>query len=180
MNEGHDLLLNIANKKLLNIHSLNKDDLVIDNVNLVDLLVSIEEDVYNFSFVTDTIIDRVVSNLKIKDEISFKKSITQIRDLLVGRRDYNLKINLNSEYLKQISIFVDGLISLLDLQAPGITKKEKHEKSCTDLINAIKSKEIISDFAFIENIVREYNEIEFDKDTEKSNNKFFFCLALNL
>ena len=34
MNEGHDLLLNIANKKLLNIHSLNKDDLVIDNVNL--------------------------------------------------------------------------------------------------------------------------------------------------
>ena len=97
MDGGQELLLNILDAKLKTLNEFNKDDVMCNGINLVDLVKSIERNEDNFANVTNDVIDYVIENVSVKNPENFKSNTIKVRDLLIGKRDYNLKVELNTE-----------------------------------------------------------------------------------
>ena len=95
MNEGKGLLLKVINSKLESLENLTSEDIVVSDINLLDLSNRLKESIDNLSELTDEIIDKVIDDNNYSKKNTFRTNIIQLRDLLIGKRDYNLKLNLN-------------------------------------------------------------------------------------
>lgn len=162
MNEGKELLIKIVENKQMSISSLNKEDIIFENVNLVELSKKLHQSMDYISELSDNLIDKVITDSNYK-KTSFKKDLYKLRDLLIGKRDYNLQINFTKEQIQVYETFIKLLDEILEKAVPGIVNVEQVEHMCNNLMTQIKHKEIINDFAFIESITQDYNAI--NKDT---------------
>ncbi len=167
MEEGKELLYRVIEHRLASISEIDKEDIYVDSVNLVELLRSILSNTDNLADMTDQIIDKVIDDIKSKNATSIKNDIVKIRDLLIGKRDYHLNVDLSQEYQSTIETVVNALSNLLEKKVPGIINIEEVEKKCKLLYQKLKRNEIISDFAFVEEIVRDYNEVEYEPNMIK-------------
>lgn len=162
--EGKDLLLKIIEEKLHTLEQLDTESLKINDVPLITILNVAEKDIENFSNMSDEIIEQVVDLGNVKKANQLKSTLKQARDLLVGRRDYNLKVNLTPEYVEAIETFKDILKNKIESAVPGAINYESIEESCRNLQELINGEKIIHDFKMIEELVKEYNYLEFDNN----------------
>lgn len=157
MNEGRELLVNIINNKLDSIKSLENESVIVNDVNVVNLYHEIMIDDDNIYKVTDEIIEYVCAN-----DPSFKESITKVRDLLVGKKEYNLNVQINEEYLSIIEVFKSLLFETIDASVPGLANAEETKNRLNSLLEKIKNRELINDYELIENIVKDYKPTSYD------------------
>lgn len=157
MNEGRELLINIINNKLDSIKSLENESVIVNDVNVVNLYHEIMIDDDNIYKVTDEIIEYVCAN-----DPSFKESITKVRDLLVGKKEYNLNVQINEEYLSIIEVFKSLLFETIDASVPGLATAEETKNKLNSLLEKIKNRELINDYELIENIVKDYKPTSYD------------------
>lgn len=164
MDEGKNLLYEIIDDKLHKIADLDTSSIECDNVNLKELSNSLKKDITDFYLVTDNILNKIIESANIKNVSSFTKSAISARDLLIGKNDYNLKVNLSKEYQDTINTFVKYLDNYLDSINPEIVNKEEIIKRINELRKKIDNKLIINDFSLIESIVKDYDEVNKDKN----------------
>ena len=157
MNEGRELLINIINNKLDSIKSLENESVIVNDVNVVSLYHEIMIDDDNIYKVTDEIIEYVCAN-----DPSFKELITKVRDLLVGKKEYNLNVQINEEYLSIIEVFKSLLFETIDASVPGLATAEETKNKLNSLLEKIKNRELINDYELIENIVKDYKPTSYD------------------
>ena len=155
MNEGKGILIKIIDNKLNSISKLNNNPVIYQDINLVDLTYTLSESVDNFSELTDEVIERITARHNKKK--AFRTSVNQLRDLLIGKRDYKLKVNLTDEHNETYNTFITLLKEYIEETQPGIIDSEKNEEYCNTLLQQITRKEIITNFEFIEQITEEYN-----------------------
>ncbi len=167
MEEGKELLYRVIEQKLNMTSQIDKEDIYVDSINLVELLRSILSNTDNLADMTDQVINNIIADIKSKNADSIKNDIIKIRDLLIGKRDYHLNIEISQEYQSTIDTVVNALSNLLEKRVPGIINIEEVEEKCKLLYRKLKRNEIISDFAFIESVVRDYNEIEYETNMVK-------------
>lgn len=164
MDGGQELLLSILDAKLKMINEFNKDDIMCNGINLVDLVKSIEKNDDNFANVTNDVIDYVIENISVKNPENFKSNTIKVRDLLIGKKDYNLKVELNTEYKNIINTFVKYLNRILGNILPGVVDISELEKSVNRLKQNILNREIINDFDLIEDLLLEYDKNNYDSN----------------
>lgn len=164
MDGGQELLLSILDAKLKMINEFNKDDIMCNGINLVDLVKSIEKNDDNFANVTNAVIDYVIENISVKNPENFKSNTIKVRDLLIGKKDYNLKVELNTEYKNIINTFVKYLNRILGNILPGVVDISELEKSVNRLKQNILNREIINDFDLIEDLLLEYDKNNYDSN----------------
>ena len=164
MDGGQELLLSILDAKLKMINEFNKDDIMCNGINLVDLVKSIEKNDDNFANVTNAVIDYVIENISVKNPENFKSNTIKVRDLLIGKQDYNLKVELNTEYKNIINTFVKYLNRILGNILPGVVDISELEKSVNRLKQNILNREIINDFDLIEDLLLEYDKNNYDSN----------------
>lgn len=149
MNEGKDLLIKILNKKLSQIKEIDKEKIYFENINLIELYKKITQDISEFANCSDNLISTIVS----PSSANFEKKLRQIRDLYLGKRDYNLKINITKDYEDQLNKFIAHFKNYLETSIPSFMSIESDEEEIIKIQNALRNKEIISNFAFIEKLV---------------------------
>lgn len=164
MDGGQELLLSILDAKLKMINEFNKDDIMCNGINLVDLVKSIEKNDDNFANVTNDVIDYVIENISVKNPENSKSNTIKVRDLLIGKQDYNLKVELNTEYKNIINTFVKYLNRILGNILPGVVDISELEKSVNRLKQNILNREIINDFDLIEDLLLEYDKNNYDSN----------------
>lgn len=164
MDEGKILLYEIIEDKLHKITDLDTSSIECDNINLKELSILIKEDITNFYLVTDNILNRIVESTSIKNISSFTKKAISARDLLIGKNNYNLKVKLSKEYENTIYSFIKYLDKYLNSINPEIINKEEIVKRIIDLRKKIDNNLIINDFDIIESIVKDYDEVNQDKN----------------
>ena len=164
MDEGKELLYKVIDTKLKQLSKINKDDIIFDDVNLVSLLESIRSDISNFSNVTDELLDKVLGYGNLRRKQNYKKTILRARDLLIGKRDYNLKVKLTKEYTDAINQFTDLFAAMLDEKVPGVINVETVTNKCHELKHRLKNHEVVSDYEFIESITNDYDPVECDNN----------------
>lgn len=162
MDGGQELLLGILDAKLKTLNEFNKDDIMCNGINLVDLVKSIEKNEDNFANITNDVIDYVIDNVSVKNPENFKSNSIKVRDLLIGKKDYNLKVDLNAEYKSVISTFVKYLNKILGNILPGVVDINELETSINRLKQNILNREIINDFDLIEDLLMEYDKVNYD------------------
>ena len=116
MDEGKEILYKFIEFKSHNISSVDQDEIIIDGINLVDIADMLEKSIDNLCDVPDSIIDKVIDDAKI-DDINFKKNIVQLRDLLVGKRNYNLFVKISKEYERNMLILLASHLQIESAEA---------------------------------------------------------------
>lgn len=164
MSEEKKLLYSIIEHKLVRVSSLNKADIIVDNVNLVDLLKSIIASPYNISAMTDIIIEKIANESNNHNNPNFASDITNLRNYLSHQISNNLKIELTPDQTKLVNQVIENLKDILENKGTIITNVEEVERQCNDLLRKLKKKELINNFDFIEEITKEYNIIDFDNN----------------
>ena len=162
MDEGKEILYKFIEFKNNNISSVDQDEIIIDGINLVDIADMLEKNIDNLCDVPDSIIDKVITDAKI-DDINFKKNIVQLRDLLVGKRNYNLFVKINKEYEKAFDTFKENLLKIINKKVPGAKNYIEIDKNLTQLKNGLDNHKLIKNFDFIESIAHEYDESNYEK-----------------
>ncbi|MDE5631106.1 MAG: hypothetical protein K2I70_05845, partial [Bacilli bacterium] len=160
MSEEKKLLYSIIEHKLDRVSSLNKDDIIVDNVNLVDLLKSIITSPYNISNMTDIIIEKLANETNNHNNSNFAGDITNLRDFLSHQKSNNLRIELSPAQTKLVNQVIENLKDILENKGAIITNVEEVERQCNELLRKLKKKELINNFDFIEEITKEYNIVE--------------------
>ena len=161
MDEGKELLYKIIENKLIKLSEINENDYLYNNVNLVELSSSIMNDINYFANVTDDIIDKVLSSTNYQD---LKKTLIKIRDLYLGKKEYNIKVEDKEEYHAAISTFVNLLNLMLESNHPDITKASYIKKECENIILKLKRKELIEDTLLIERMIGDYDPVRYGKN----------------
>lgn len=140
MSEEKKLLYNIIEHKLSRVSSLNKSDIIVDNVNLVELLKSIIASPYNIADMTDLIIEKLAKETNNHNNPNFALDIINLRNFLAHQRDYNLKIELTPEQTKLVNQVIENLKDILENKGSIITNVEEVERQCNDLLKKLKKK----------------------------------------
>ncbi len=166
MDEGKEILYKFIEFKNNNISSVDQDEIIIDGINLVDIADMLEKNIDNLCDVPDSIIDKVITDAKI-DDINFKKNIVQLRDLLVGKRNYNLFVKINKEYEKAFDTFKENLLKIINKKVPGAKNYIEIDKNLTQLKNGLDNHKLIKNFDFIESIAHEYDESNYENNMIK-------------
>lgn len=164
MSEEKKLLYNIIEQKLAKVSSLNKSDIIVDNVNVVELLKSIIVSPYNIADMTDILIEKLSEESNNHNNPNFKTDLINLRNFLSHQREYNLKIELTPEQTKLVNQVIENLKDILENKGTIITNVATVERECNDLLRKLKKKELINHFDFIEEITKEYNVVEFDNN----------------
>lgn len=163
MNEGKELLYKIIDNEFDILSAYNEKDVICDDINLIELYTSMDEDNNNFYKVTDKIIDYVINETKYKNA-SFKANAIKVRDLLVGKMEYNLNVEMKKEYISTINTFSKQLLKLINSKTPDGVDVEILRSKLKALKKDSSSLALIKDFDFIKKIVKDYNEIAFEKN----------------
>lgn len=164
MDEGRELLIKVIETKLSAMSAYKSEDIVVDNINLVELLRSIIVNPNCLADMTDPIIDKIISETKHQDAKEYKSSIKRVRDLLIGKRDYKLNVDLLPEYRDIINNVIEDMTDILDKKVPGIVNVEEESKKCNDLLRKVRRRELINDFKYIEELTMEYNAALYDQN----------------
>lgn len=164
MDEGKKLLSLIIEDKLAKLAKLNEEDLYIDNTNIKELLESITKDINNFYIVTDEIINKVIEIFPIKNEDTFRLNVRSARDLLIGKKEYNLNVKLTQEHLEAINLLKKCLDNRIKSLNPEIINKDENLKRLTELKKQVVGNLLINDFVMVEEITRDYDKANFDKN----------------
>lgn len=164
MDEGKILLHDIIEDRLHKIEYLDTSMVECDNINLKELSDLLKKDIANFYQVTDNILNKIIATSNVLDLSSYTKNVTNARDLLIGKNEYNLKVNLSKEYEDAIHQFIKYLDNYLKNIDPEIANKEEILLKLNQLRKKIDNNLIINDFDFIEELVNAYDEVNFDKN----------------
>lgn len=165
MNEGKEILLKALDSKRKSITGTHSSSLVFNGINLVQVAESLDNSIDNLSNVSDSVIDKIVTDNKLDD--NFKKKLLQLRDLLIGKRDYNLSIKVTKEYEEVFNTFKNCLVSNIEEKNPGIVGATSVLNVITEIRRQVSNNEIIKDFDSIEMLVEEYNKNNFDANMLK-------------
>lgn len=166
MNEGKGLLIKIVENKLKALASLNNEEVSHNGIDLVELLINVSESIDNLSEVSDEVIDYIIEDNNYNKK-NFRTSIIQLRDLLIGKRDYNLQVNFTKDHTKTYETFLELFNNAVETKVPGIVSVDEETEKCNTLISQITRKEIINNFNFIELITAEYNAVDKDANLIK-------------
>ena len=165
MNEGKEILLKALDSKRKSITGTRGSDLVFNGINLVQVAESLDNSIDNLSNVSDMVMDKIIEENQLGEP--FKKKLVQLRDLLVGKRDYNLSIKITKEYEDVFNRFKNILIANIEEKNPGIVGATSILNSITEIKRQITNSEIIKDFDTIEKLVNDYNVNNFDTNMLK-------------
>ncbi len=165
MNEGKEILLKSLDSKRKSITGTRGNDLVFNGINLVQVAESLDNSIDNLSNVSDTVIDKVITENNLDDNT--KRKLLQLRDLLIGKRDYNLSIKITKDYEEAFRKFKNALIKNIEDKNPGIVGATSILNTITEIRRQVSNNEIIKDFESIEKMVEEYNENNFDTNMLK-------------
>lgn len=164
MDEGKELLFKIIEAKLKKLSKIDKNDILFDDINLVTLLEDLKKDNSNFANVGDELLDKVLGYGNLRKKQNYKKTLLRARDLLIGKRDYKLKVKLTNEYEDAINEFIILFGSMLDEKVPGVINVETVTNKCNELKHRLKNNEIVSDYEFIEFITNDYDSLNVDNN----------------
>ena len=93
MNEGRKILLKIIEDRLLKSSNISDPSIEYYGISLLDLSESLNESILNLIDVDEALINKIIPAEKKYDNL--RKKIVQLRDLLIGQRDYNLQVTLD-------------------------------------------------------------------------------------
>lgn len=160
MNTSNELLLSIINSRLDALTDKRNIKVIYDDLDLVRLIKSIENDNDSMKYVTDSLITEIVSTSKVKNKESFIKKIKSIRDIFIGKQKYKLKVDFNPKYIKDINSFLSLLRDYVERKEEGLLDNEEYINELIELKNKVYNNELIINFSFIEKMLNDYNSLE--------------------
>ena len=155
MDEGKELLFKLIDFKRKSVSFKDQESIMLDGINMVDIADMLEKDMDNLCDVPDSMIDKVIEEGNIDDN-NFKKNIIQLRDLLYGKRNYNL-----------FDIFKSTLLEIINKKLPGAKSVVEIDKNLNLLQQGLENHKLIKNFDFIESVCHEYDENKYDTNMLK-------------
>lgn len=167
MNTSNELLLSIINSRLKELTDKDKIKVYYDDIDLVRLIKGIEENNDNMKYLTDSLIEGIISTSKVRNKEKFISQIKSIRDVFIGKQKYKLKVDFNPKYIKDINTFLALLRDYVEISESGLIDNENYINELKELKEKMFSNELIINFSFIEKMLNDYNSIEFESNLYK-------------
>lgn len=167
MNTSNELLLSIINSRLKELTDKDKIKVYYDDIDLVRLIKGIEENNYNMKYLTDSLIEGIISTSKVRNKEKFISQIKSIRDVFIGKQKYKLKVDFNPKYIKDINTFLALLRDYVEISESGLIDNENYINELKELKEKMFSNELIINFSFIEKMLNDYNSVEFESNLYK-------------
>lgn len=167
MNTSNELLLSIINSRLKELTDKDKIKVYYDDIDLVRLIKGIEENNDNMKYLTDSLIEGIISTSKVRNKEKFISQIKSIRDVFIGKQKYKLKVDFNPKYIKDINTFLALLRDYVEISESGLIDNENYINELKDLKEKMFSNELIINFSFIEKMLNDYNSVEFESNLYK-------------
>ncbi|HOB26035.1 MAG TPA: hypothetical protein PLB45_03885 [Bacilli bacterium] len=164
MNEGKELLYTIIDYTKDKYNGVSNKTVMCDGVDLVNLSKKLDDNIDNLSDVSNDLIDKVIQDNAYNSNELFRKKLIQLRDLLIGKKNYNLKVNINNEYKELIKQFKELINNIINNNVPGVFMVDSINESCNKLKYALKNYEVINNYEFIQYIVKEYDPVNYDNN----------------
>ena len=152
MNTSNELLLSIINSRLKELTDKDKIKVYYDDIDLVRLIKGIEENNDNMKYLTDSLIEGIISTSKVRNKEKFISQIKSIRDVFIGKQKYKLKVDFNPKYIKDINTFLALLRDYVEVSESGLIDNENY-------INELKELK--------EKMLNDYNSVEFESNLYK-------------
>ena len=167
MNTSNELLLSIINSRLKELTDKDKIKVYYDDIDLVRLIKGIEENNDNMKYLTDSLIEGIISTSKVRNKEKFISQIKSIRDVFIGKQKYKLKVDFNPKYIKDINTFLALLRDYVEVSESGLIDNENYINKLKELKEKMFSNELIINFSFIEKMLNDYNSVEFESNLYK-------------
>lgn len=167
MNTSNELLLSITNSRLKELTDKDKIKVYYDDIDLVRLIKGIEENNDNMKYLTDSLIEGIISTSKVRNKEKFISQIKSIRDVFIGKQKYKLKVDFNPKYIKDINTFLALLRDYVEISESGLIDNENYINELKELKEKMFSNELIINFSFIEKMLNDYNSVEFESNLYK-------------
>ena len=167
VNTSNELLLSIINSRLKELTDKDKIKVYYDDIDLVRLIKGIEENNDNMKYLTDYLIEGIISTSKVRNKEKFISQIKSIRDVFIGKQKYKLKVDFNPKYIKDINTFLALLRDYVEISESGLIDNENYINELKELKEKMFSNELIINFSFIEKMLNDYNSVEFESNLYK-------------
>lgn len=167
MNTSNELLLSIINSRLKELTDKDKIKVYYDDIDLVRLIKGIEENNDNMKYLTDPLIEGIISTSKVRNKEKFISQIKSIRDVFIGKQKYKLKVEFNPKYIKDINTFLTMLRDYVEESESGLIDNENYINELKELKEKMFNNELIINFSFIEKVLNDYNSVEFESNLYK-------------
>ncbi len=167
VNTSNELLLSIINSRLKELTDKDKIKVYYDDIDLVRLIKGIEENNDNMKYLTDSLIEGIISTSKVRNKEKFISQIKSIRDVFIGKQKYKLKVDFNPKYIKDINTFLALLRDYVEVSESGLIDNENYINELKELKEKMFSNELIINFSFIEKMLNDYNSVEFESNLYK-------------
>lgn len=167
MNTSNELLLSIINSRLKELTDKDKIKVYYDDIDLVRLIKGIEENNDNMKYLTDSLIEGIISTSKVRNKEKFISQIKSIRDVFIGKQKYKLKVDFNPKYIKDINTFLALLRDYVEVSESGLIDNENYINELKELKEKMFSNELIINFSFIEKMLNDYDSVEFESNLYK-------------
>ena len=167
VNTSNELLLSIINSRLKELTDKDKIKVYYDDIDLVRLIKGIEENNDNMKYLTDSLIEGIISTSKVRNKEKFISQIKSIRDVFIGKQKYKLKVDFNPKYIKDINTFLALLRDYFEISESGLIDNENYINELKELKEKMFSNELIINFSFIEKMLNDYNSVEFESNLYK-------------
>ena len=167
VNTSNELLLSIINSRLKELTDKDKIKVYYDDIDLVRLIKGIEENNDNMKYLTDSLIEGIISTSKVRNKEKFISQIKSIRDVFIGKQKYKLKVDFNHKYIKDINTFLALLRDYVEVSESGLIDNENYINELKELKEKMFSNELIINFSFIEKMLNDYNSVEFESNLYK-------------
>ena len=167
VNTSNELLLSIINSRLKELTDKDKIKVYYDDIDLVRLIKGIEENNDNMKYLTDSLIEGIISTSKVRNKEKFISQIKSIRDVFIGKQKYKLKVDFNPKYIKDINTFLALLRDYVEISESGLIDNENYINELKELKEKMFSNELIINFSFIEKMLNDYNFVEFESNLYK-------------
>lgn len=167
VNTSNELLLSIINSRLKELTDKDKIKVYYDDIDLVRLIKGIEENNDNMKYLTDSLIEGIISTSKVRNKEKFISQIKSIRDVFIGKQKYKLKVDFNPKYIKDINTFLALLRDYVEVSESGLIDNENYINKLKELKEKMFSNELIINFSFIEKMLNDYNSVEFESNLYK-------------
>lgn len=152
--DGKVILLESISKKIDDIKQIKEEPYIKYNIDMIDLLNKIDNSADNLSFVSDELIDYLMYK---------PKEVKELRDLFVGKKDYAVNFKLNDDHRKLFASFREKLKDDIEVNVKNY-KDLKNKDRLEDLLKEINLDSLINDYDLITDIVKEYDQLNFDKN----------------
>ena len=163
MNKGKELLIDIITSYQDKLSNQDDNKIIICGKDIVDILNNIKNDKYYFGNLTDELIDEIIRLNKYKSHFIFIKKLYQLRDLYLGKLDYNIEVIDKEDHTKTLNTFIELIYKIIN-KDEAFVEKDQTLTRLNNLLGAIKYNEIINDQELIEVMVKEYNVTTFDQN----------------